>query len=159
MLFCCSCCRRSLLDDTTVSSSTVSTGAGGSSSDAVAPASLSAVGASSQTNFSGGGLQGFVLDIPADVDEADAVSKLSAHKDVMRVVPDTWVGIAAAKGEPQQGAHHRTQSATSRRVAVHGCCIANTGMVGQSASRAVLQRACWLVCCRQSARHLSAACG
>jgi hypothetical protein len=54
-----------------------------------------------QTNFSGGGLQGFVLDIPADVDEADAVSKLSAHQDVMRVVPDTWVGIAVATGEQQ----------------------------------------------------------
>jgi hypothetical protein len=42
-----------------------------------------------------------VLDIPADVDEADAVSKLSAHQDVMRVVPDTWVGIAVASGEQQ----------------------------------------------------------
>jgi hypothetical protein len=89
-----------LLDDTTVSSPSVGIAAG-SSSDAVATASLAAVGAMPQTNFSGGGLQGFVLDIPADVDEADAVSKLSAHQDVMRVVPDTWVGIAVASGEQQ----------------------------------------------------------
>lgn len=68
----------------------------------MAPASLAAAGATPQTNFSGGGLQGFVLDIPADVDEADVVAQLSAHQDVMRVVPDTWVGIAAATGEQQQ---------------------------------------------------------
>jgi hypothetical protein len=99
LLLCCCRFPYSLLGNTTVSSSSVGVAAGGSSTDAVATASLAAVGATLQTNFSGGGLQGFVLDIPADVDEADVVSKLSAHHDVMRVVPDTWVGIAVATGE------------------------------------------------------------
>lgn len=87
-----------MLVNTTVSTGAVGIAAG-SSPDAVGPASLAAAGAAAQTSFSGGGLQGFVLDIPAEVDEADAVSQLAANKDVMRVVPDTWVGIAAATGE------------------------------------------------------------
>lgn len=97
----------SLLDNTAVSSASVGIAAG-SSSDAVAPASLAAAGATPQTNFSGGGLQGFVLDIPADVDEADVVAQLSAHQDVMRVVPDTWVGIAAATARLSNSAEATT---------------------------------------------------
>eukprot|EP00878_Enallax_costatus_P028896 GHUV01031253.1.p1 GENE.GHUV01031253.1~~GHUV01031253.1.p1 ORF type:complete len:402 (+),score=82.70 GHUV01031253.1:387-1592(+) len=60
------------------------------------PASLAEVGATSDNKFSGGEVQGFILDVPEGVDEEEAVQKLSSHADVMRVVPDTWVGIAAA---------------------------------------------------------------
>lgn len=68
----------------------------------VTAASLAEVGATSDTKFSGGEVQGFILDVPEGVDEAEAVQKLSSHQDVMRVVPDTWVGIAAATGKVQQ---------------------------------------------------------
>eukprot|EP00878_Enallax_costatus_P044513 GHUV01053166.1.p1 GENE.GHUV01053166.1~~GHUV01053166.1.p1 ORF type:complete len:187 (+),score=37.31 GHUV01053166.1:164-724(+) len=64
----------------------------------VMPASLAEVGATSDNKFSGGEVQGFILDVPEGVDEEEAVQKLSSHADVMRVVPDTWVGIAAATG-------------------------------------------------------------
>lgn len=64
----------------------------------VMPASLAEVGATSDTTFDGGDVQGFILEVPAGVDEVEAVQKLSSHADVMRVVPDTWVGIAAATG-------------------------------------------------------------
>jgi len=43
-------------------------------------------------------MKGFVLDLPDQVDEDEVVNKLVAQQDVMRVVPDTWVGIAAATG-------------------------------------------------------------
>lgn len=69
-----------------------------SAEPAIAVASLAAVGAKPRNTYSGGGMQGFVLDLPDQVNEDEVVNKLVAQQDVMRVVPDTWVGIAAATG-------------------------------------------------------------
>jgi len=43
-------------------------------------------------------MTGFVLDLPDTLDEQDAISKLNADDEVVKVVPDTWVGIAGAAG-------------------------------------------------------------
>jgi ABC-type amino acid transport substrate-binding protein len=90
-----------LLANTTVTTSLDSAGAvqiASSAEPAVAVASLAAVGAKPRNTYSGGGMKGFVLDLPNQVDEDEVVNKLVAQQDVMRVVPDTWVGIAAATG-------------------------------------------------------------
>ncbi|KAF8068246.1 aprE [Scenedesmus sp. PABB004] len=83
--------------------------AAGAGLDGLAPpASLADAGASAAQSFSGGGVQGFVLDLPANVDEAAAVAELAAHSSVLRVVPDTWVGIAAATVRLPPGAEATT---------------------------------------------------
>lgn len=93
-VFCCPTC--SLLKKTRVSLSAISTAAVNTS--AVATASLAEKGAKLHNTYSGGGMTGFVLDLPDTLDEQDAISKLNADDEVVKVVPDTWVGIAGAAG-------------------------------------------------------------
>jgi hypothetical protein len=86
-----------MLVNTHVATASSDTGHVGASLDGVvSAASLAAAGAAPSSKYEGGGLQGFVLDLPANVDEAAAVKQLAARSDVLRVVPDTWVGIAVA---------------------------------------------------------------
>lgn len=71
----------------------------------VSTASLAEGGAALHNTYSGGGINGFVLELPDGLDEQEAVLKLTNHSDVMKVVPDTWVGIAAAAGAETLGRH------------------------------------------------------
>lgn len=61
-------------------------------------ASLVAKGAKLSNRYNSKHMTGFVLDLPDGVDEEDAIAKLNAHDEVVKVVPDTWVGIAGAAG-------------------------------------------------------------
>lgn len=75
-----------------------SSDSGNSSSSSVQTASLFAKGAKLRNTYSSKSMSGFVLDLPDEVDEEDVVAKLNAHDDIVKVVPDTWVGIAGAAG-------------------------------------------------------------
>jgi hypothetical protein len=77
----------------------VKTAAAAGANSSVAIASLMAKGAKLRNTYSSKHMSGFVLDLPEDVDEEAAISKLNEHDEVVRVVPDTWVGIAGATGE------------------------------------------------------------
>lgn len=79
----------------------VKTAAAAGANSSVAIASLMAKGAKLRNTYSSKHMSGFVLDLPEDVDEEAAISKLNEHDDVVRVVPDTWVGIAGATGKEQ----------------------------------------------------------
>jgi hypothetical protein len=73
--------------------------AGGGSNSTVSTASLSAKGAKLRNTYDSKHMSGFVMDLPDGVDEEEVISKLNAHDDVVKVVPDTWVGIAGAAGK------------------------------------------------------------
>jgi phage tail tube protein FII len=90
--------------------------------DSVATASLAEHGAT-MNKYSGGGMQGFVLDLPEGMDEQEAILKLANSSDVMRVVPDTWVGIAAAAGACACGEHrrHNHQQQQQQQLQVMAC--------------------------------------
>lgn len=93
-----SLCFCSLLSKTKVSIAA----AEGSANSSVGTASLSARGAKLRNRYNSKHMTGFVLDLPDDVDEEDAIAKLNAHDEVVKVVPDTWVGIAGAAGATAQ---------------------------------------------------------
>lgn len=90
----CSCSPCSLLSKTKVSIAA----AGGSGNSSVSTASLVAKGAKLSNRYNSEHMTGFVLDLPDGVNEEDAIAKLNAHDEVVKVVPDTWVGIAGAAG-------------------------------------------------------------
>lgn len=81
----------SLLSKTKVSIAAQSAG-----NSSVSTASLAAKGAKLSNRYNSKHMTGFVLELPDGVDEEDAIAKLNAHDEVVKVVPDTWVGIAGA---------------------------------------------------------------
>lgn len=93
--------------------------AGSGSNSTVGTASLSAKGAKLRNTYDSKHMSGFVLDLPDGVDEEEVISKLNAHDDVVKVVPDTWVGIAGAAGKASGAAEQGQKTLVVRQVNSH----------------------------------------